>query len=153
MPRLSQLLFGRPAFAQVHAILEGLPFATVGERPGGLPHTIFEELWHLAYWQDHLISRLRGEEPAHAGMGEDWPLRQAPADEQEWSGLLDRVMRGLDEAAGVAAEVEVDDRPLAGGHTVRGALEDLLAHNSYHFGRIVALRQLLGVWPPARERD
>jgi uncharacterized damage-inducible protein DinB len=33
--------------------------------------------------------------------------------------------------------------------TVREQLENLAAHNAYHFGRIVLLRQLLGAWPPA----
>ncbi len=28
-------------------------------------------------------------------------------------------------------------------------LENLAAHNAYHFGRIVLLRRLLGIWPPA----
>jgi hypothetical protein len=32
--------------------------------------------------------------------------------------------------------------------TAREQLENLGAHNAYHFGRIVLLRQLLGAWPP-----
>jgi hypothetical protein len=33
--------------------------------------------------------------------------------------------------------------------TVRGQLENLAAHNAYHLGRIVLLRQLVEAWPPA----
>jgi len=33
--------------------------------------------------------------------------------------------------------------------TIREQLESLAAHNAYHFGRIVLLRQLAGAWPPA----
>jgi uncharacterized damage-inducible protein DinB len=33
--------------------------------------------------------------------------------------------------------------------TVWEQLENLAAHNAYHFGRVVLLRQLLGIWPPA----
>ena len=32
--------------------------------------------------------------------------------------------------------------------TVREQLESLAAHNAYHLGRVVLLRQLLGIWPP-----
>jgi len=32
--------------------------------------------------------------------------------------------------------------------TVREQLESFAAHNAYHFGRIVLLRQMLGSWPP-----
>jgi hypothetical protein len=31
---------------------------------------------------------------------------------------------------------------------VREQLESFAAHNAYHFGRIVLLRQMLGSWPP-----
>ena len=34
--------------------------------------------------------------------------------------------------------------------TVREQLESLAAHNAYHLGRIVLLRQLLGWWPPPK---
>jgi uncharacterized damage-inducible protein DinB len=30
----------------------------------------------------------------------------------------------------------------------RNALECLVSHNAYHMGKIVLLRQLLGVWSP-----
>jgi hypothetical protein len=32
--------------------------------------------------------------------------------------------------------------------TVREQLESLAAHNAYHLGRIVLMRQLLNNWPP-----
>ncbi len=32
--------------------------------------------------------------------------------------------------------------------SVREQLENLAAHNAYHLGRIVLLRQLQGAWPP-----
>ena len=32
--------------------------------------------------------------------------------------------------------------------TVREQLESFAAHNAYHLGRVVLLRQLLGSWPP-----
>jgi hypothetical protein len=32
--------------------------------------------------------------------------------------------------------------------SVREQLENLAAHNAYHLGRIVLLRQLHGAWPP-----
>jgi uncharacterized damage-inducible protein DinB len=32
--------------------------------------------------------------------------------------------------------------------TVREQLESFAAHNAYHLGRVVLLRQLMGSWPP-----
>jgi hypothetical protein len=37
--------------------------------------------------------------------------------------------------------------------TVLEQLENLAAHNAYHLGRIVLLRQLLGAWPPPSGGD
>ena len=37
--------------------------------------------------------------------------------------------------------------------TVREQLESLAAHNAYHFGRIVLMRQIAGAWPPASGGD
>lgn len=40
---------------------------------------------------------------------------------------------------------ETDDLP---GFTWRNGLEHLAVHSAYHMGKIVLLRQLLGVWSP-----
>lgn len=149
MSRLPQLLFGRGVFAPVHHILEELPFELVGVRPSSLPHSIFEELWHLDYWQRKLLAEARGERPAEPGDPEDdWPAGPEPEDTGRWRDLLESIRLGLDEAAGVAADAEVMDRSLGEGKTVRGVVESIVAHNAYHLGRVVTLRQLQGAWPP-----
>jgi hypothetical protein len=33
--------------------------------------------------------------------------------------------------------------------TLAERLESLAIHNAYHLGKIVALRQVIGAWPPA----
>ena len=147
MSKLPQLLFGMGTFAPVHHILEELPFEKVGERPERMPHSIYEELWHLDYWQTYLLAKARGESPS-ADDESSWPATAAPGEKDEWRSLLERVRLGLDEAAGIAADAEVMDRSVGEGGTVRAVMEDLVAHNSYHWARVVALRQLLGIWPP-----
>ncbi|MEX2542863.1 MAG: DinB family protein [Trueperaceae bacterium] len=148
MTRLPQLLFGRGVFAPVHHILEELPFERVGERQTGLPHSIFEELWHLDYWQRYFLVQARGERPEDPGESGDWPELAEPGSTDEWGELLERIRLGLDEAAGLAADAEAMDRTLSRGTTVRAVVESIVAHNSYHLARVVALRQIQGLWPP-----
>lgn len=149
MTRLPQLLFGRGVHAPSHRILEQLPLELVGKRPASLPHSIWEELWHLERWQLYILARARGERPTRPkGPDEEWPPGRSPETSDEWRQLLEGFFLGLDEAAGMAADAEVMDRSVGGEWTVRGALETLSTHNSYHLGRIVALRQVLGAWPP-----
>lgn len=121
----------------------------VGERPSGLPHSIFEELWHLEFWQRYLLAQARGERPQRPTKdNNDWPGSPAPANTDEWRELLESILLGLDEAAGQAADAEVMDRRVGEAGSVRGVMESVVAHNSYHLARVVTLRQLLGLWPP-----
>ena len=52
----------------------------------------------------------------------------------------------LEEAITIAGQAEYWDNPLASGDTVRERLSKLAVHNAYHFGKIVMLRQHLGIW-------
>lgn len=54
---------------------------------------------------------------------------------------------GLDTLAGLAQDETALARTFRPNRTVAGELTVVAAHNAYHFGRIVTLRQLLGVWP------
>jgi len=72
--------------------------------------------------------------------------------------LRRRFLTGADEAAAIAdrdaeqvqAVVRCPSPPSkpARRMTVREQLESLAAHNAYHLGRVVLLRQILGNWPP-----
>src|SRR5690625_1366327 len=146
MTRLPQLLFDREPFAPAQKILGGLPFERVGERPAGLPRSIYEELWHIESCQRLALQEARGEETPPFEEDSVWPGRPAPESTEEWEELLQSFFLGLDEAAGMAAQAEVLDKQLPDGNSVRGVIEDLLAHNAYHLGQLVTLRRLLGLW-------
>lgn len=153
MSALPTLLTGEGAHAKARSVLEGIEFKQLGVRPDVAPHSIYEELWHLVWWQDFILEEARGtkpENPAHAS--ETWPETHAPADVAEARELVRRFLAGLNRAIALAAETETLDIQ-AGKYTVRSLLETLLAHNSYHLGKIVLLRQLIGIWPPPSGGD
>jgi hypothetical protein len=81
------------------------------------------------------------------------------AEREYWGQLCERFLAGARRAADAAkdvarlnVEVRCTSRPGEPVRvmTVREQLESLAAHNGYHFGRIVLLRQLLGAWPPPK---
>jgi len=157
MNELAQALTAESAHAAPGHILESLPDELAGRRVSGAPHTIYQELWHLAFWQQTTLDWISGiETPYPAKMSDPFPTESQSAAEP-WPQLCRRFLRGTQQAAAVAGDltraaniVRCPSRP---GHPVRlmsvqDQLISLAAHNAYHFGRIVLLRQLLGAWPP-----
>jgi hypothetical protein len=78
---------------------------------------------------------------------EQFPPTQAPTNEVAWQDLVKKCLAGIEEAIAFAGQTEHWDDPLMSGDTVRERLSKLAVHNAYHFGKIVMLRQHLGIWP------
>jgi hypothetical protein len=132
-------------------ILEGLTLAHVDARPAGAPHSIYEELWHAAEWQRLVLER---DDAALAGWrtGEQFPPSPAPMDEASWQALVGSFRSSLQRAVELSRDeawLDSNEDERQPGVTWRNALECLAVHNAYHLGRIVLLRQLLGIWTPA----
>jgi uncharacterized damage-inducible protein DinB len=157
MNELEQVLTGDSAHTPPTIVLEGLGSEAAHRNLAGAPRNVYGELWHIAFWQQITLDWVRGIEtpyPAHASDG--FPTADDAAKE-DWDQLRQRFFTTNKEAAAAARDasrLEVEVRcPSQQGMpvrtmTVREQLESLGAHNAYHFGRIVLLRQLQGLWPP-----
>jgi hypothetical protein len=157
MNELEQVLIGDSAHTPPARILEGVATELAHQAVEGAPHTIYQELWHIAFWQQVTLDWVRGIEtpfPVHASAG--FPTT-ADVARENWDQLRQRFFTTSREAAAAARDktrLEVEVRcPSRPGQpvrimTVREQLESLGAHNAYDFGRIVLLCQLLGAWPP-----
>jgi len=154
---LELVLAGDSAAAPPDFILEGLEGEAAHRVIAGAPRTIYEELWHIVFWQQMTLDWIQDVEttyPEHASAG--FPTQQ-DSDQEDWDELRQRFFRGNREAAAMARDASRLEQPVRCPSrpgipvrimTVREQLESLGAHNAYHFGRIVLLRQLLGAWPP-----
>ncbi len=155
---LEQLLIGQVAHAAPKRVLECVD-AELAVRPTpGASHTIYAEVWHLAFWQQISLDWARGIEtpcPEHASVGFPTPEQIAG---EAWASVQKRFLSGTEDAAAITRDGAQLEReivcPSPPGHpsrtmTVREQLENLAAHNAYHLGRIVLLRQIFGAWPPA----
>ena len=158
MNELAQALIAESYAAQPSHILEGLTDDLAHRELPNVPHTIYAELWHLTFWQQITLDWIRGIEtpnPERASLG--FPSQQDTGRET-WDQLCRRFFHGNQQAGAATRDTARLDQPIrcpspAGKATrimsVREQLESLAAHNAYHFGRIVLLRQLNGAWPPA----
>lgn len=151
---LRELLYGVNAHLHTLHALEGLDPGLAGARPEGAPHTIFQILQHMIYWQDLALARMRGEsvrEPQAAAEGWETPGR--PEDESDWEAAVASLAEGLRAIEALVADESFDlDRAIPKGTPGSQALM-VQGHNSYHLGQIVQIRQQLGAWPPPKGGD
>lgn len=157
MSELQQILNGDAYAAPPGHILEDLNEALVHQKPNGAPHSIYEELWHICFWQQVTLDWVSGiETPFPASPADGFPT-VLDMEREPWSQLCSRFFNGMDKAIAAAGEPSLLEEPIRcpsrPGHptrimAIREQLENMGAHNAYHLGRIVLLRQLLGVWPP-----
>ena len=144
---VGRALTGKGAHVGADSVFAGLDWKLAGKRPTGAPHSIFELVNHIAYWQDWVVRWLDGGRPAiprHAAGS--WPGSTAPASSEEWERAVRAFRSGREELRRWARE---QDLLAKGGRKSRlGMLHTIASHNSYHLGQAVFARQLLGAWPP-----
>ena len=167
MNELAQALIAESYAAPPSHILEGLTNDLVLRKFPTVPHTIYAELWHLAFWQQITLDWIAGKEtPYPENPSAGFPAKPHTESSQEsyqeswqesWEQLRHRFLHGAEQAAAAAQQITQLDHPVRcpsrpGAPTrtmsVRDQLISLAAHNAYHLGRIVLLRQLLQGWPP-----
>jgi len=155
---LTELLHGKGAHADPIACVEDLPSELAARTVAGFPHSIGQLVFHMNYWMDYELRRIRGERPGYPEhASQSWPASPSPADAREWDRLRKQMGVMLAEFVALAqssqAELDRQIEILEASHTkVAGTLEAVLwqmvAHNSYHAGQIALIRRALGAWPP-----
>jgi hypothetical protein len=154
---LCEQIRGGNSHVELLRALEGLDGKRAGRTVAGAPHTIFQILHHLIYWQDITRARLRGEAPSpprSALLG--WTAPPAPRDDAELEAALAHLAEGLHDIAAMVRTPGFDFDRVVRPETRTTAREEvhmIAGHNSYHLGQIVLLRQALGAWPPPRGGD
>lgn len=140
-------LSGKNAHVESAKVLAGLDWRPAGARARGVPHSAFQIVNHMTYWQEWAVKWLDGKRPRpprHAAGG--WPGKVSPANRQEWSRSVRRFRTSL-----AALEKRARREDLLSKHGTMTRLEMLRiigSHTSYHVGQAALLRQLLGAWPP-----
>jgi len=121
-------------------LLSGLTLEQVTLCPAGASHSIYEELWHVVGYQQSII--VPGE-PA----GDFYP-NAAPEHEHQWHDLVRVFLEGARAAAALGHTPDRLALEVEPGVTLSDELNSVAVHNAYHLGKIVALRQRIGAWPP-----
>lgn len=132
-------------FPERARLLSGLTLEQVTLRPEGASHSIYEELWHVVGYQQSIL------EPSDP-TGDFYPSA-APEHEQQWHDLVRVFLDGARAAAALGQAPERLALEVEPGVTLADELNSVAVHNAYHLGKIVALRQRIGAWPPTPVSD
>lgn len=126
-------------------LLSGLTLEQVTVCPDGASHSIYDELWHAAGYQRLVLER-------GAAAGDLYPSA-APENENQWHDLVQAFLDGARAAAALGQAPERLAVEVEPGVTMADELNSVAVHNAYHLGKIVALRQRIGAWPPMAAAD
>lgn len=126
-------------------LLSGLTLEQVTLSADGASHSIYEELWHVVAYQQSIV------EPGE-------PTREVypsavPKHEHQWHDLVRLFLDGARAAAAMGQTPERLAVEVQPGVTMADELNSVAVHNAYHLGKIVALRQRIGAWPPTEAPD
>jgi hypothetical protein len=132
-------------YAAPEKILAGLTLEQVTHVPSSQAHSIYDELWHVSKWQRVIVFR-------DEALYESWQKgelvypKDSPTSEQEWDELVKEFFVGLGKALEWTSSPEKLLLETDPGITMADNLVGLAVHNAYHLGKIVALRQMMGIW-------
>lgn len=155
---LLELLRGRGAHVDPIACVADVAAESAGRVMQGFPHSIWQLLWHLNFWMDYDLQRVRGESPHYPSHNdESFPPASAPRDETEWRQQVARFQELIAEYTSLVQiqpdELEREVPPMHPSQaqrasTVLAMIWQNVAHNSYHIGQIAQLRRIMEIWPP-----
>lgn len=137
-------------FPERRRILEGLTVDQATTKPAPGMHTIYDELWHADGWADIIVNQDK-ELDKKWQAGEVFPAKQAETQE-EWDKLVEHFLGLLDkmmEFTGNKEQLKAEQEP---GWTLEDDVDSLIMHNTYHLGKIVAIRQMIGAWTPKEKK-
>ena len=150
---LQGMLEGDAAFVKTLQAVQDLTAAQVRRRPHPKLPTIWEHVGHVVYWQDWFLCHARKRRAAFPkSYVEGWPsMPPVRGQVTAWADLLARLDKGLKAADRVARTKDPEAVAVPKPEWRYGRILTSLAnHNAYHTGQIVALRKMIGIWPPPK---
>lgn len=135
-------------FPERKKIISGLTFAQANQKPAAGIHSIYEELWHTARWA-HIVMNEDSEAEKKFQGNAVFPENPVVSQE-EWDNLVNEFSGLLDKMMAITHDTEKMDTEQDPGWKYEDYIDSLIIHNSYHLGKIVAIRQMIGAWPPGK---
>ena len=141
------LLEGGGAHAKFEEIVAGIPANILGQKPTGLPHSLWMLLEHLRIAQWDILEFSRNPKHASPKWPEGyWPKTEAPPDKDDWDASIATFRKEAKALEDLILDSDQDLFKSIEGGSGQTLLREALvaaAHHSYHLGQIMFLKKML----------
>jgi hypothetical protein len=145
------LLQGGGAHAKFDEAIAGIPAKMRGQKPSGLPHSLWMLLEHMRLAQWDILEFSHNRKHVSPDWPEAyWPKTEAPRTSAAWSASIKSFRADLKAMQDLVKNPKTDlfaKIPWGDGQTVLREALLVADHNAYHLAQIVDVRRLLGNWP------
>ena len=151
--QLAAALDWQAAHVTFDAAVDGIPPGARGRTPEGLPYSPWRLLEHLRITQWDILDFCRN--PAYEELrwpDDYWPATDAPPTPAAWDESVAAFRADREALRALAMDGSIDlfaGIPHGDGQTYLRELLLVIDHTAYHVGEMVAVRRLLGAWPPS----
>ncbi|PSQ77116.1 MAG: DinB family protein [Bacteroidetes bacterium QH_7_62_13] len=123
----------------------------VGDRPDGMPYSVWELVEHLRRAQRDILEYCRDPNyEAREWPDSYWPDTAGPPTPEAWNEAVSGVQDDHDALCAMVRDERLDlydTVPSSDEHTYLREMLLVADHNAYHIGQIVTVRRQLGLWP------
>ncbi len=149
--QLIDMLKGGNAHTTLDEVIDGIPIKLRGQKPAGLPHSLWMLLEHMRIAQRDILDFSRDKTHVSPAWPEGyWPRTAAPPNPAAWNASIKGFRKDLKAMQKLVANPKSDLLArIAWGEGQNILREALLVadHNAYHLAQLVDVRRLLGAWP------
>jgi hypothetical protein len=148
---LLYLLQGGGAHAKFDEVVAGIPPKLRGQKPAGLPHSLWMLLEHMRIAQWDILEFSRNPKHVSPRWPEGyWPRTEAPPNSAAWNASIKKLRQDLKAMQTLVKNPKTDlfaRIPWSDGQTILREALLVADHNAHHLGQMLDARRLLGAWP------
>jgi DinB superfamily len=145
------LLQGGGAHVKFDEVIADVPVKLRGQKPAGIPHSLWMLLEHLRLAQWDILEFSRNPEHVSPQWPKGyWPKTEAPPKPDAWNASLKKFQQDLKAMRDLVKDPKIDlfaKIPWGDSHTILREALLVADHNAYHLGQMLDVRRLLGAWP------
>ena len=148
---LIYLLEGGGAHARFDEVIAGIPTDERGQKPPGMPNSLWMLLEHMRLAQWDILEFSRNSKHVSPDWPKGyWPAKDAPPSAAAWNASVKSFRADLKAMRDLVKNPRTDlfaKIPWGDGQTILREALLVADHNAYHLGQMVDARRLLGIWP------